>query len=74
YNVAGWKAPCYLITDGHYAGFSEFMNKTDWKRYGPGRDARCANCMCHCGFEPTVALTATNKIRDALTMAKWTMF
>jgi MoaA/NifB/PqqE/SkfB family radical SAM enzyme len=21
YNVKGWKAPCYLMTDGHYAGY-----------------------------------------------------
>ncbi|MBN1282258.1 MAG: adenosyl-hopene transferase HpnH [Proteobacteria bacterium] len=74
YNVCGWKAPCYLITDGHHETFDGFMNDVDWERYGPGRDPRCANCMCHCGFEPTVALTTTSSVRDALTMAKWTLF
>lgn len=74
YNVRGWKAPCYLITDGHYAAFDEFMREVAWDRYGPGRDNRCANCMVHSGFEPTVALVAGASIRDALTMAKWTLF
>jgi len=73
YNVCGWKAPCYLITDGHHASFEGFMNNVDWEKYGPGRDTRCRNCMCHCGFEPTVALATTSNIRDALTMARWTL-
>lgn len=73
YNVCGWKAPCYLITDNHYPTFPEFMNCVDWDRYGPGRDARCKNCMAHCGFEPTVALTTTDSIRDAFRMAVWTL-
>ncbi len=73
YNVLGWKAPCYLITDGHYADFGEFMEKVKWEDYGPGKDKRCANCMAHCGFEPTVALTSTKSLRDALTMARWTL-
>ena len=28
YNTKGWKAPCYLITDGHYDTFQELMEKT----------------------------------------------
>jgi hopanoid biosynthesis associated radical SAM protein HpnH len=73
YNVRGWKAPCYLITDGHYATFDEFLKGVDWERYGPGRDPRCANCMAHCGFEPTVALAASSSFADALTMMRWTL-
>jgi hopanoid biosynthesis associated radical SAM protein HpnH len=73
YNVRGWKAPCYLVTDGHHETFDKFMNEVDWDRYGPGKDPRCENCMCHCGFEPTVALASTSNIKDALTMAKWTL-
>lgn len=73
YNVAGWKAPCYLVTDSHYKTFGEFMNKTDWTNYGPGKDKRCANCMCHCGIEPTIALTAGSSLKDAAIMAWWTL-
>lgn len=73
YNVRGWKAPCYLITDEHYPTWEAFLNEVDWERYGPGNDERCTNCMAHCGVEPTIALAATGSIRDALTMARWTL-
>jgi hopanoid biosynthesis associated radical SAM protein HpnH len=59
-NVAGWKAPCYLITDGHYKSYQEMLEKVDWSRYGvgggQGGDPRCQNCMVHCGFDPSGAL------------------
>jgi MoaA/NifB/PqqE/SkfB family radical SAM enzyme len=55
-NIRGWKGPCYLMTDGHYASYAELLEKTDWSRLGHGKDARCENCMVHCGFEPTAAL------------------
>lgn len=59
-NVAGWKSPCYLITDAHYGSFHELMQNTDWNAYGvvngQPRDPRCKNCMAHCGFDPSGAL------------------
>jgi hypothetical protein len=27
YNVKGWKAPCYLMTDGHYSGYQEMLTR-----------------------------------------------
>src|SRR5581483_9971767 len=60
YNVRGWKAPCYLMTDGHYAGYQEMLTKVDWEKYGVvngvARDPRCENCMVHCGYDPSGAL------------------
>ena len=60
YNVKGWKAPCYLMTDGHYAGYQEMLDKVDWNKYGVvngvARDPRCENCMVHCGYDPSGAL------------------
>ena len=60
YNVKGWKAPCYLMTDGHYAGYQEMLTKVDWDKYGVvdgvARDSRCENCMVHCGYDPSGAL------------------
>jgi len=60
YNVKGWKAPCYLITDDHYAGYQEMLEKVDWNKYGvvdgKVRDPRCENCMVHCGYDPSGAL------------------
>lgn len=52
----GWQGPCYMLRDGYYPTYHEMVAKTDWTKYGPeSTDPRCANCMVHCGFEPTVA-------------------
>jgi len=60
YNVMGWKAPCYLITDAHYSSYIEMLETVDWERYGVvngvARDVRCQNCMVHCGYDPSGAL------------------
>lgn len=59
-NIAGWKAPCYLMTDGHYQGYQEMLDTVEWEKYGvvdgKARDARCENCMVHCGYDPSGAL------------------
>jgi len=59
-NIKGWKAPCYLMTDGHYSGYQEMLAKVDWNKYGVvdgvARDPRCENCMVHCGYDPSGAL------------------
>lgn len=59
-NIAGWKAPCYLMTDGHYPTYQEMLDKVDWQKYGVvngiARDPRCENCMVHCGYDPSGAL------------------
>ncbi|HRQ05377.1 MAG TPA: DUF3463 domain-containing protein, partial [Nitrosomonas halophila] len=53
-NLFGWQRPCYLLVDEGYAtSFRELMEETDWDRYGVGNNPKCANCMAHCGFEPT---------------------
>jgi MoaA/NifB/PqqE/SkfB family radical SAM enzyme len=59
-NIKGWKAPCYLMTDGHYARYQEMLDQVKWDSYGVvdgvARDARCENCMVHCGYDPSGAL------------------
>ncbi len=71
YNPQGWKSPCYLITDTHYKTFKELMDKTDWSKYGVGNDPRCANCMMHCGFEPTVVREVGKSFSDMCEMIAW---
>jgi len=71
YNPRGWKAPCYLITDGHYASFQEFMHKTPWEKYGRGRDPRCEHCMVHVGYEPSAVLGAKRQFSDMWKLMKW---
>lgn len=55
YNVFGWQKPCYLLSDGGYVKtFRELMETTEWSNYGQkSGNPKCADCMVHCGFEPT---------------------
>ncbi len=57
-NVFGWQKPCYLLGEGYTQSFKELMETTDWDKYGTGRYEKCADCMAHCGYEPTAALAA----------------
>ncbi len=59
-TVMGWQRPCYLMNEGYVQTFAELMEGTEWDRYGYGRDARCTNCMAHCGYEAT-AVSETMK-------------
>ncbi len=52
-NVFGWQKPCYLIGEGYVSTFKELMETTEWDKYGTGNYEKCANCMVHCGYEPT---------------------
>ena len=72
-NPKGWKSPCYLITDTHYASFDELMEKTDWDRYESGRDHRCRNCMVHCGFEASVVRSVGSHPSDLIKMIRWNL-
>ncbi len=54
-NIFGWQKPCYLLGEGYTKTFTELMDSTDWDLYGTGRYEKCANCMAHCGYEPTAA-------------------
>jgi hopanoid biosynthesis associated radical SAM protein HpnH len=68
YNIKGWKAPCYLMTDGHYEGYQEMLSKVQWDKYGVvngvARDPRCENCMVHCGYDPSGALGTNYQAGD----------
>ncbi|NVO14682.1 MAG: adenosyl-hopene transferase HpnH [Rhodoplanes sp.] len=54
-NIFGWQKPCYLVGEGYTKTFKELMETTDWDSYGTGRYEKCADCMAHCGYEPTAA-------------------
>jgi hopanoid biosynthesis associated radical SAM protein HpnH len=59
-NVFGWQKPCYLLGEGYAKTFTELMETTDWDIYGTGKYEKCANCMAHCGYEPTAANAMTS--------------
>lgn len=68
-SLQGWQHPCYLLNDGYVDSFKELMEQTDWDRYGVGNDPRCADCMVHCGFEPSAVLETIKHPLQALKVA-----
>ncbi|EHR61929.1 adenosyl-hopene transferase HpnH [Saccharomonospora cyanea] len=69
YSLFGWQKPCYLMSDGYASTYAELLETTDWEAYGRGRDPRCANCMAHCGYEPTAVLATLGSLRESLRAA-----
>ncbi len=57
-NVFGWQKPCYLLGEGYAKSYKELMETTEWEKYGTGNYEKCADCMAHCGYEPTAAAMA----------------
>jgi hopanoid biosynthesis associated radical SAM protein HpnH len=66
YSIFGWQRPCYLMSDGYAKTYQELIETTDWSKYGRGNDERCANCMAHCGYEPTAVLASTRSLKQSL--------
>jgi hopanoid biosynthesis associated radical SAM protein HpnH len=65
-NVFGWQRPCYLLGEGYAKTFRELMDTTAWDQYGVGKYEKCADCMVHCGFEPTAVVDTVNRPLTAL--------
>jgi len=61
YSVLGWPAPLLSHVRRYATSYRELVETTAWEKYGRGRDERCANCMAHCGYEPT-AVVATSAL------------
>jgi hopanoid biosynthesis associated radical SAM protein HpnH len=68
-NIFGWQKPCYLLGEGYAKTFRELMESTDWASYGTGKYEKCANCMAHCGYEPTAAAATMSHPWQALKVA-----
>jgi len=68
-NVFGWQKPCYLLAEGYASSFKSLMEETDWDSYGTGNYEKCADCMVHCGYEPTAVLDTLNHPLKALKTA-----
>jgi hopanoid biosynthesis associated radical SAM protein HpnH len=66
YSIFGWQRPCYLMSDGYAKTYKELVETTDWSKYGRGRDPRCANCMAHCGYEPSAVLATMDSLKESL--------
>ena len=66
YSLLGWQRPCYLMSDGYVKTYAELIETTDWDAYGRGKDPRCANCMAHCGYEPSAVLATMGSLKESL--------
>jgi hopanoid biosynthesis associated radical SAM protein HpnH len=66
YSLLGWQRPCYLMADGYVQTYRELIEETDWDAYGRGKDPRCANCMAHCGYEPSAVLATMGSLRQSI--------
>jgi hopanoid biosynthesis associated radical SAM protein HpnH len=67
YSIFGWQRPCYLMSDGYCSTYRELVETTDWSKYGRhSGNPKCANCMAHCGYEPTAVLATMGSLRESL--------
>src|SRR5487761_254076 len=66
YSIFGWQRPCYLLSDGYVGSYKELLETTEWENYGRGRNPKCANCMAHCGYEPTAVMSTMGSLRESL--------
>jgi hopanoid biosynthesis associated radical SAM protein HpnH len=69
YSLLGWQRPCYLLADGYAQTYQELIETTDWDKFGRGKDERCANCMAHCGYEPTAVIATIGSLKESLRAA-----
>ncbi|MGB6163060.1 MAG: adenosyl-hopene transferase HpnH [Pseudonocardiaceae bacterium] len=69
YSLLGWQRPCYLLDDSYATTYAELIEDTDWSQFGRGRDPRCANCMAHCGYEPTAVIATMSSLTESLRAA-----
>jgi hypothetical protein len=54
--------------------YKELIETTDWDSYGRGKDPRCANCMAHCGYEPSAVLATMSSLRETIRAARGSLF
>jgi Domain of unknown function (DUF3463) len=53
----------------HAESYAELIETTDWNALGRGNDPRCANCMAHCGYEPTSVFATVGSLRETIRAA-----
>lgn len=75
YTLFGWQRPCYLLQEGYAASFQELLSETEWHHYGRhSGNPKCANCMVHCGYEPTAVDTTFGSWPGFWATVKATLF
>jgi hypothetical protein len=63
------------LGEGYATTFQELLDTTDWDAYGhKSGNAKCADCMVHCGYEPTAVAHAFGSLSGFLTTARLFLF
>ena len=72
YNIFGWQKPCYLLTNEGYAKtYQEYLNATEFEKFGKASgNPKCANCMTHCGYEPTAVTDGLSSLSKMIQISK----
>ncbi len=73
YTPYGWKAPCYLIGEGHIPDWQTFWDKTDWAYWESRQDSKCQNCKMHSGFEHSAVSEAMKSVKGTIQLAAWSL-
>lgn len=64
YTLFGWQRPCYLLQEGYARTWQELLDETEWDNYGRASgNAKCQNCMVHCGHEPSAVHNTFNTLK-----------
>jgi hopanoid biosynthesis associated radical SAM protein HpnH len=75
YNIFGWQKPCYLLQDGYADTYKELMETTAFEEYGTeSGNAKCANCMVHCGYEPSAVNDTFSSLGGFFATVRATLF
>jgi hopanoid biosynthesis associated radical SAM protein HpnH len=75
YNVFGWQKPCYLLQEGYAGTFQELLDSTEWEKYGrKSGNSKCADCMVHCGYEPSAVAETFGTLRGFLQTVRASLF
>ena len=75
YNIFGWQKPCYLLQEGYVETFDELLELTDWENYGTASgNEKCADCLVHCGYEPSAVNDAFSSVKGFLATVRGTFF
>ena len=61
--------PATCSTTATRKTYQELIETTDWDAFGRGKDPRCANCMAHCGYEPTAVIATMGSLKESLRAA-----
>ena len=57
YSLFGWQKPCYLLGEGYAKTWQEYLDTTDWSKYGQkSGNPKCTDCMVHSGYEMTAVI------------------